>query len=239
MEWQRYYQETDVVSFNEQRLAYQYIIEDFVPYLTAEIGHDTPIAIALGGLHPKVTFPEHFLSFCNDLLDHPHIPLIIDQNQEALKNPNNLPFIPVHSSLEQLPVDLPPISLLILDFTTDFMSDRQIAELNKTLPSHLAPNSLVVIAQESPFIPLMSKVKSMILHGLPVYPRSPKSLSQLLTNFKNIYQASTDTGYISLFSSPKSPFPRHLGLPYGINLDQPQYYHWVSAKQKTRQKPGL
>lgn len=231
MEWQRYYQETEIVPFNYQAPSYAYLLEVFLPFITEGKEPGSPISVALGGLHPKVTTPDHFVSFCQKVFHSPLDVYIIDQNKQVL---DLFPQVEgqslVHAQLENLPAEIPPLSLLICDFTLDFMSDRQIKTLNETLPSKLDKNGLFIVTQDVPAIPKLSQLQTKFIYGVNIYPRRVKQLWKLLSNFKPIFQGFTGNySDITVFTHKDSLIARHIGDHYSLDADNTNFTEWLKT----------
>ena len=183
MEWDRYYKETNITPFNEQAPYYAYFLDHYKEFVTRGKDPNKPLSVALGGLHPKVTLPSHFASLCQAVFDSPLDVHIIEQNKQVLDSlPQADEYSLLHAQLEALPEHFPQLSLLICDFTLDFMSDSQVKELNKTLPAKLDTNGLFIVTQECTAIPIITKLQNKIKYGIDVHPRSADNLCNLLPN---------------------------------------------------------
>ncbi|MBI1871835.1 hypothetical protein HYS10_00245 [Candidatus Collierbacteria bacterium] len=221
MNWERYYQENNVRAFNEQRPYYAHVLQRFAPYLTHNLNPNEPIYTALGGLHPKVTRPEHFINLCQKVFESRQtFPHIFDQNEEALENLTGDGYTAMRAQLENLPENLPLLNLLVCDYTIDFMSDAQIQKLNVTLPARLHPNGVLVLTLGDPLIPSIRKLQTKIRYGVATYYRNARKIAQILTNFKLVYLAETDNGnQLAVFTHQKSPLKEHQGRPYGLSIE--------------------
>lgn len=234
MEWDKYYEESDIIAFNEQAPYYAYLLEQLTPYITHGKTPDQRLSVALGGLHPKVTQPHHFSGLCEAVFAHPLDIHIIEQNQQVL---DSLPEIDDqhldHAQLENLPSSIPPLSLLICDFTMDFMTDAQIIQFNQSFPTKLDQYGLLIVAQDCPLIPLRAKIHNKLSYGIDYYPRSVKQLCKMLSNFKSIYQGITENNsHITIFTHKLSPLPEHTGDPFSPNPHSGEFAEWLKSHTK-------
>lgn len=216
MEWKRYYDETEVVPFRAQEAAYTHILNALEPYITQNKLPNNEVFVALGGIHPKVTKPEHFIDFCSKVFTHQVNPIIVEQNSGIFQSITGTNYLPLNAKLENLPIPNGLLSLLICDFTTDFMTDIQIKSLNLTLPQVLDKNGIFIATQEDPSSCSLTKLRNKLKYGINTYQRAPNKLTNQLNNLKLIYQGLSHWGTISVFSQKDSPFGVHKGQPFDL-----------------------
>ena len=238
MEWNRYYSEENIRSLKEQSPYYAYILEQLAEYVSKGKAPDEPLFVALGGIHPKVTRPEHFIALCEDSLDHLIFPIILDQNEQALQGLSQDGYVAMQANLEDLPEITPPLSLLICDYTTDFMTDSQLSHMNQTLPGHLDPNGLLMLTVDTPTIPGLSRLRNKISFNVNVHPRSEKKLTTLLSNFKLVYVAQTENdNLLTVFASIDSPLEAHKGAPFSLSPEENGGFGKWLSQQKEKSAP--
>lgn len=229
MEWDRYYQETEVLPFNAQAPYYTYLLEQLSPYILRGKDLSQPISVALGGLHPTVTHPDHFTTLCSGVFNAPLHTFILDQNFQALNrfSASDAELL-IQAKLEHLPLST-PLSLLVCDFTLDFMSDSQITTLNQTLPTVLDSTGVFIVTQDNPFIPQVSQLHNKLKYGINVYPRTTHKLKTMLSSFKSIYECQIrhDTN-VTIYTHRNSQFPEHQGMPFLLDPETGNFSYWLN-----------
>jgi len=228
--WERYYASTEVKGFGIHAPYYEYLLECFCGELEAHLDPHEVIQVGLGGIDPTVTSPEEFIAICRKVIKtHAFSPHIIDQNHQALESLAGV-FQTVLSQLEALPPSLPPLHLLVCDYTLDFMTDQQITKLNQTLPHHLHPLGLLMVATDNEAFPTIGSFASRFFRGVNIYPRSPEKLIGLLPNFKPVFITHNDgacfQSYILTLAHKDSPIPEHKGAAHGLMYDEGHFPDW-------------
>lgn len=108
----------------------------------------------LGGFHPGNGTPAQFESFCDSL--YPHRKTVfyyLDKNEQAFQSfPADVRRIPIIARLENMPKSLPPLDLIFLDFTTNFMNDMQIQQCALSVARVLDRNGVVLATTVGPHL---------------------------------------------------------------------------------------
>lgn len=229
--WEKYYRNPEVTSLRVHLPYYHYVLEDALPEIENHLGEKEVMTAALGGIDPTVSRPEDFILLCQKVISHHPVSFyIIDQNHRALADLQGTQYQTLQAQLEGLPADLPPLHLLVCDYTLDFMSDEQLRALNRSLPNRLHPLGLFVVASGDDAFPIISRLASRAKCGVSIYPRSQKRLVSLLPDLKPVYLAQIDSvdhlGDITVFARRDSPTPRHVGAGYGLRRDKSSFSDW-------------
>lgn len=171
----------------------------------------SPVTMAIGGIHPRYNSIETLYRLVGlGLRGIPVNLILIDQNASPLRLADNHPEIrTIQAPLQRLPPLSTPIDVLILDYTTEFMADRDICEMARTLPQHLSPHGLVLAALGDSLVPLRA-IEQLVLTlkcHVPIYLRPPDRLIQLMNPLRPLYIADLPQSQILLaLCSPESPW---------------------------------
>ncbi len=228
MEWKRYYEEKEVVPLSAQVPYYRYVLEQLEGFVMDGKDETEELTVVLGGLHPRVTRPEHFESLCRNLFKNPLAVVILDQNKEALKECDEEKYLVRQAKLEQFPDGLGLVDLLICDYTADFMSDGQLREMNVNFPLRVSDNGLLVMTIDNPSFPIFSQASDLFRFGIKTFPRSVERLKNLLTNFKLILDARTGNhNDLLIFAKKEASIEEFEGLPIGLFPDVSPFKEWL------------
>ncbi len=236
MEWKRYYEEEGIESLSAQAPYYRYALEQLDAFITAGRGENEQITVVLGGLHPKATRPEHFEGMCSSLFRNPLDVVILDQNEQALKEIDRGRYSVFQAKIQMLPKEIGLVSLLVCDYTTDFMSDSQIREMNVTLPNLMDKNGVLALTIENPTVPTLSKVSDLVRFGVKTYPRGVNKIKRLLSNFKLILDARTaNNNNLLVFVLKNAKISEFEGLSIGLFPDEGPFEEWIRLNQVSGQ----
>lgn len=230
MNWERYYEEKKVVPFTEQSASYGYILDNFGDYLIGNLDGEIPVAV-LGGMNPSATKPENFEKLCKSFLGKCQT-IVVDQNEFALTSVANTESTPLLSGLENLPQELKNVSLMICDFTFDFMTDEQVKMFDATWQLHCRSNNLLFISLDCPAIPFAAAWQYKRQYGLDMHYRTAEKLAKLMPNHKAVIRAVTgkETELLVL-ASKESSLAHWEGESCLITSDSDRFAKWLGENQ--------
>lgn len=234
--WERYYRYENIHGFREQEPYYAYVLECFTPYVEETVDPQLPLKVALGGIHPSATKPSEFVALCRQLFPTRRLlPYVIDQNPRVFEVIDEDGFFPAVEQLENLPPhSFDHLSLLITDFTLDFMTDRQLTKLDQTLPSRLQPNGIFVATISDVSFPLLRGLQDMREFGLHLHYRNPQRVRRLLGNLKLIFAASTGNhNHLLVFTRKGTGAPEFTGPAIGLFDDEGSFQEWLRQRRAT------
>ncbi len=199
--WEKYYSETSVISFEENSFQYSYLallLSDQVPSI---IDPREPKNFLLGGFYPYNKTPEAFQECSRTIHKNPRDRLIyLDFNPQPLQA---LPAsIKMRSTLLNLPFQS-SIDFMFLDYTTDFMSDEQVAAFSTSAATALRRNGVSLIALRNTEV-LRQQARQMPY--IPAYPRTQDELVGLLRDMKFLGSMEGHEGEVLAFAPPSSDF---------------------------------
>lgn len=223
--WERYYQEA-VMPFSEQAFAY----ERGLKYLTEKKGltllnPENPLTFVLGGFHPGSTSATDFQEFCCKIHPNPHDKHVyLDMNHRPFK------FLSegrrgVRAPLESLPFSHGSVDVIFLDFTQEFMNDRQLAEFSASANQVLTDNGLVVLSADCPLFVFQRRLAERTKWGkMGTHPKKMEKILKLTSSLKPVYRALASKKDSSCFdllilARKESPLPQFLGDPFALNED--------------------
>ncbi len=233
MEWTKYYEKDRIIPLEAQSIYYSYALEQFKCFILENKTDSEQVVVALGGIHPKVTRPNHFENIYKDIFPPETVcPVIIDQNKEALADLPSEKTSLIHSKLESLPQDFPLISALICDYTFDFMSDYQLQEFNNTFPSHLDNNGLMLLTVKETTFPMLMKVEDRLFYSVSTYYHKISKLVKALDSFKLVYAASTaNKNNLLIFSHKNSVLDEHTGTNFLLDPEiKSPFQNWLIGR---------
>lgn len=234
--WEKYYHYEYVHGFMEQEPYYAYCLEQCASFIEAGLNPRLPLKVVLGGIHPHATLPSDFINLCRHLFPtRGLIPFIVDQNPQAMSEIEEGGFIPAVEHLEDLPqATFDGTSLMITDYTIDFMTDGQLAGLNKTLPTILQPNGLFVATITDTSLPLLRQYQGLREYGIQMHYRTPERLRRLLSNLKLVLMAVTgNRNHLLIFSRKDSEAKEFAGTPIGLYKNEGPFGNWLLKRRSS------
>src|SRR3989344_128422 len=155
MSWAEYHHFVkNPVSFQDQEFYYRRAISHLQTLLPGLLPQGCPSTFVLGGFHSFKTATA-FKNFCASI--HPnsedkHVFLDMNEAPLALLDPQTYPYRVQAKLEEDLSSVIPGIDLLALDFTLNFMDQRQIRRFSSHIGSSLNRNGLILASIEPPIL---------------------------------------------------------------------------------------
>lgn len=220
MSWKEYHSDGFVRPFSDQTAEYKQAIATFAGQNGNLLSQNQPKRFLLGGFHHLNSTIKDFLNFCGSI--HPHQEnryLFLDMCREPLLGLKKCqPYsLSTQASLAALPFRDSSLDLLFLDFTLDFMTDRQVSDFAISATSVLSPDGLVIAALadldrekfKADLLADFSGKRSLTPINLYVkrYFRYPQNIISLLDPLKPIFWNRNHNFNLLVLSHPDSQFP--------------------------------
>lgn len=234
--WEKYYHYEYVHGFLEQEPYYAHLLENCASFIENGIDPHLPLKVVLGGIHPHATLPSHFINLCRELFPtRSLLPIVVDQNRQAFDGIEEGGFTPVVEHLEDLPrATFENTSLLITDYTLDFMTNERVAKLNQSLPGLLQPNGLFVATIDDTLVPLFRRYQGLLEYGIPLHYRRPEKLKGLLNNLKLVILASTSNhNYLLIFARKDASATEFTGNAIALFKNEGPFENWLLKRKSS------
>lgn len=234
MEWERYYERTDVHSFGARAYGYKRALgtlgilwpEARTPQI---LDPQKQLTFVLGGFFPHNGTPQQFEAFCREIHPNPedkHV--FVDINSEPLDAlPDDAYPNKMQAPLQNL--HLPGIDFLFMDETVLFMQPTDVTRLAENMSRQLSEYGLILMASKAVLRkPFITDFRLRRRHSVQAQAYSPKRITRLTQDhLKTVLVGTTKVGIdaeqtnIVLLSRKDNNYPTHSGREYGYFSDYP------------------
>jgi hypothetical protein len=183
--WERYYQRKDIRSLSEQACGYIKAIQNLQKINPDFLKKDHPATIVLGGCAVQNANQRTFQKIASFI--HPETKtIVLDLNSQPFKR--NETKNPLQTNLTHPPFKKNSIDLLLLDFTQEYLTDKQLKAFSQSFSKCLKFNGSILMANTSH---LSNKLASFIQTKKSQVPTRRRSVKNITELFKPHFQITS------------------------------------------------
>ncbi len=176
--WEGYYHylgENGCYSFSHHLSEYQRAVKQFFP------GNDK-LKILVGGVAGARSSDSFYRSWNLIRPENQDSVVFLDQNLTPLAE-SNQSWQKVQAKLEEMPFKSASFDLILLDFTLDFLNDRQLKNFFAEAKEVLSPSGKIIAIVSSPFWRFFENLRKRIAFGVPYFSRESRSYCQSASSY--------------------------------------------------------